>query len=75
MYRDIQATIDDIIAEDDLVALRTTIKEIFRRNGNEMTLPGITICRFKDGRMIEIRRAFDNANIFRQPAIKPPATN
>ena len=75
MYRDIQVTIDDIIAEGDLVAMRTTFKGIFRRNGNEMTLPSITICRFKDGKMIETWRAFDNTNIFRQLGIKPPATN
>jgi predicted ester cyclase len=75
MYRDIQVTIDDTIAEGDLVAMRTTFKGIFRRNGNEMTLPSITICQFKDGKMIEIWRAFDNANIFRQLGIKPPATN
>jgi predicted ester cyclase len=75
MYRDIQITIDELIAEGDLVAMRTTFKAIFRRNGNEMTLPSITICRFKDGKMIEIWRAFDNANIFRQLGIKPPPTN
>jgi predicted ester cyclase len=75
MFRDIQVTIDDTIAEGDLVAMRTTFKGIFRRNGNEMTLPSITISRFKDGKMIEIWRAFDNANIFRQLEIKPPPTN
>ena len=75
MYRDIQVTIDDTIAEGDLVAMRTTFKGIFRRNGNEMTLPSITISRFKDGKMIEIWRAFDNANIFRQLGIEPPPTD
>ena len=75
MYRDIQVTIDDTIAEGDLVAMRVTFKGIFRRNGNEMTLPSITFCRFKDGKMVEIWRTFDNANIFRQLGIKPPATN
>ena len=74
-YRDIQVTIDDTIAEGDLVAMRTTFKGIFRRNGNEMTLPSITISRFKDGKMIEIWRAFDNANIFRQLGIEPPPTD
>lgn len=75
MYRDIQVTIDDIIAEDDLVAMRVTFKGVFRRNGNEMTLPSITISRFKDGKMIEIWRAFDNAYIFKQLGIEPPPTN
>ena len=75
MYRDIQITIDDTIAEGNLVAMRTTFKGIFRRNGNEMTLPSITISRFQDGKMIEIWRAFDNATIFRQLGIEPPPTN
>ena len=75
MYRDIQVNIDDIIAEGDLVAMRTTFKGIFRRNGTEMTLPSITFCRFKDGKVIEIWRAFDNAYIFSQLGIEPPPTN
>jgi predicted ester cyclase len=75
MYRDIQVTIDDTIAEGDLVAMRTTFKGIFRRNGNEMSLPIISISRFKDGKMIEIWRAFDNAYIFRQLGIEPPPTD
>ena len=75
MYSDIQITIDDTIAEGDLVAMRTTFKGIFRRNGNEMTLPSITFCRFKDEKVIEIWRAFDNAYIFKQLGINPPPTN
>ena len=75
MYRDIKVTIDDIIAEGDLVAMRVTFKGIFRRNGNEMTLPSITFCRFKDKKVIEIWRAFDNAYIFKQLGIEPPSTN
>ena len=75
MYRDIRVTIDDTIAEGDLVAMRTTFKGIFRRNGNEMTLPSITISRFKDEKVIEIWRAFDNAYIFKQLGIEPPPTN
>lgn len=75
MYRDIQVTIDDTIAEGDLVAMRTTFKGIFRRNGNEMAFPSITFCRFKEEKMIEIWRAFDNAYIFRQLGIEPPPTN
>ena len=75
MSRDIQVTIDDIIAEGDLVAMRTTFKGIFRRNGNKMALPSITFCRFKDEKVIEIWRAFDNAYIFEQLGVKPPQTN
>ena len=55
MYRDIQVTIDDTIAEGDLVAMRTTFKGIFRRNGNEMALPSITIRRKDDRNLASIR--------------------
>lgn len=75
MCRDIQVTIDETIAEGDLVAMRTTFKGISRRKGNKMTLPSITFCRFKDEKVIEVWRAFDNAYIFRQLGIKPPPTN
>ncbi len=72
MYRDIQVTIDDIIAEGDFVAMRATFKGISRRNGNKIISPSITMCRYADGKMIEIWRTFDNAYIFRQLGIKPP---
>jgi len=72
MYRNIQITIDDIIAEGDMVAMRATFQGIFRRNGNSMTSPSITICKFKDGKIIEAWRTFDNASIFRQLGISPP---
>jgi predicted ester cyclase len=75
MYRDIQITIDDIIAEGDRVAMRTNFTGIFRRTGNEMNLPSITFCRFKDEKVIEIWRAFDNTHIYRQLGINPPQTN
>ena len=75
IYGDIKITIDDTIAEGDLVAMRTTFKGTFRRNGKEMTVPSITFCRFKDKKVIEIWRAFDNASIFKHLGIKPPSTN
>lgn len=72
MYRDIQVTIDDIVADGDKMAMRVTFKGVFRRNGNRLIFPSITMCRFEGGKMVEIWRTFDNVNIFRQLGIKPP---
>jgi predicted ester cyclase len=52
MYRNIQITIYDMIAEGDMVAVRATFQGIFRRNGKSITFPSITISRFKDGKII-----------------------
>jgi predicted ester cyclase len=74
MYRNIQITIDDMIAEGDMVAVRATFQGIFRRNGKNMMSPSITISRFKDGKIIEAWRMYDTASIFRQLGISPPPT-
>ncbi len=71
-YRDIQITIEDMIAEGDKVVTRATFRGIFRQNGKNLVSPSITISKFKDGKIIEVWRAFDIANIFRQLEIPPP---
>jgi len=72
MYRNLQITIDDIIAEGDMVAMRATFEGIFKRNGKKITSPSISMGRFKDGKIIEAWRMYDNLNIFRQLGISPP---
>ena len=72
MYRNLEITIDDIIAEGDMVAMRATFQGIFKRNGKKITSPSISMCRFKDGKIIEVWRMYDNLNIFRQMGISPP---
>ena len=72
MYRDVKITIQDVIAEGDMVAVRSTFEGIFIRNGRKLISPGLTMSRFKDGKIIEVWRAFDNASIFRQLGITPP---
>lgn len=76
MYRNVQVTINDMVAEGDLVATRGTFQGIYRQNGKNITISSITISKFKDGKIIEAWRMFDTANIFRQLGISPPpATN
>ena len=71
-YQNIKITIQDIIAEGDMVAVRSTFQGIFIQNGRELISPGLSMSRFKDGKIVEVWRAFDNANIFRQLGISPP---
>jgi predicted ester cyclase len=71
-YQNIQITIEDMIAEGDKVAARSTFRGVFRQNGKSLISPSITISKFKDGKIIEVWRAFDIANIFRQLGISPP---
>ena len=72
MFRNIQITIDDMIAEGEMVAVRATFQGVFRRNGKSISSPSITISRFKDGKIIEVWDMYDNLNIFRQLGISPP---
>jgi len=72
MYRNLEITIDDMIAEGDMVAMRATFQGIFKRNDKKITSPSISMCRFKDGKIIEVWRMYDNLNIFRQMGISPP---
>jgi predicted ester cyclase len=72
MYRDIKITLQDVIAEGDLVAVRSAFEGTFIQNGRKLISPGLTMARFKDGKIVEVWRAFDNANIFRQLGISPP---
>lgn len=72
MYRDVKITLQDIIAEGDMVAVRSTFEGIFIQNGRKMVSPGLTMARFKDGKIVEVWRAYDNANVFRQLGISPP---
>ena len=72
MYRDVKITIQDVIAEGDMVAVRSTFEGTFIQNGRKLVSPGLTMSRFKDGKIIEVWRAFDNASIFRQLGITPP---
>ena len=72
MYQNMQITINDMIAEGDMVVMRATFEGIFRRNGKRIISPSISMCRFKDGKIIEAWRMYDHLNIFRQLGISPP---
>ncbi len=72
-FTDLQYTIDDILAEGDKVAVRYTMtgtfKDVFRgrspTNG-KVTLQGIDIHRFADGRIVECWSKADTMGWMRQ---------
>lgn len=72
MYRNYQMTIDDMIAEGNMVAVRVTFQGIYRRNDKKVIFPSIGLSRFKDGKIIEAWRMYDKLNIFKQLGIAPP---
>jgi len=70
-FPDIQFTIDDIFGEDDLVGTRWTLRgtqteELRGRQptGKLVTVPGNTIFRLREGRILEMWVAFDPARLF-----------
>lgn len=59
-FPDMQITIDQLIAEDDMVAARFTMRGVHRGElmgmaptGKEVTVTGMDIMRFKDGKGVE----------------------
>lgn len=60
MYEGVWATfpgsrlfLDDVVAEGDKVACRYTWRAKSAANGETVTMPGITILHFRDGRCVE----------------------
>ena len=72
MYRNIRITIDDMVAEGDMVVMRSTFQGIYKRNGKKISSPSISMAKFKDGKIIEVWRMYDTLNIFKQMGISPP---
>ena len=46
-------TLEDVVAEDDEVACRYTWRATSAETGDAVTVPGITILHFRDGRCVE----------------------
>lgn len=65
-YPDLRFAIDDQIAEGDKVATRWTAR--MTRHGKSVTLRGITIDRFENGRIIEAWRSMDMLGLLQQSA-------
>ncbi|MFG2003659.1 ester cyclase [Spirillospora sp. NPDC048911] len=68
-YPDLLITVDDQIAEADRVATRWTAA--MTHDDRRVTLTGVTIDRFENGKIVEAWRTIDMLSFLRQA--KPPA--
>jgi predicted ester cyclase len=67
LYPDLQISIEDQIAEGDKVATRWIAS--MTQNGKRVTLRGVTIDRFDDGKIVEAWRCMDLLGLRQQTAV------
>jgi predicted ester cyclase len=79
-FPDMQATIDVIFAEGDMVTTRFTMTGTFKGEmmgipptGNKFTLAGILITHWEGGKEVEAWEAYDTLAWYRQLGISPPS--
>ena len=65
-FPDYHATLQNMIAEEDLVACRWTSKGTHNEIKKKVDFPGQSICRFEDGKIIEEWIIFDSDTPRRQ---------
>jgi steroid delta-isomerase-like uncharacterized protein len=78
-FPDLNATVEDVIAEGDQVVTRWTIRgthqgeieEFGPPTGKQAELQGITIHRFEDGKIVEEWERYDNLSALQQLGIAP----
>ena len=78
-FPDMQATIEDMIAEGDKVAVRYTGTGTHKgelmgipATGKQIAVTGIEIIRIAGGKMVERWEAFDNLSFMQQLGVIPP---
>jgi steroid delta-isomerase-like uncharacterized protein len=78
-FPDLQATVEDAIAEGDKVVTRWTlrgthqgeIEEFGPPTGKQIEVKGITIHRIEDGKIVEEWERYDNLSIMQQLGLVP----
>jgi steroid delta-isomerase-like uncharacterized protein len=78
-FPDLNATVEDVIAEGDKVVTRYTIRgthqgeigEFGPPTGKQVEIKGITIHRIEDGRIVEEWERYDNLSVLRQLGLVP----
>lgn len=72
-FPEMRITIDQLVAEDDMVAVRFTMRGVHRGDlmgmaatGKEVTVTGMDIMRFKDGKGVEHWANQDDLGMMRQ---------
>jgi steroid delta-isomerase-like uncharacterized protein len=70
-FQDFRIAVEDQVAEGDRVATRWTATMTRREDGRRLTLRGITIERFEDGRVVESWRSMDMLGLMRELGAAP----
>ena len=78
-FPDLNATVEDVIAEGDKVVTRWTIRgthqgeieEFGPPTGKQVELRGIIIHRFEDGNIVEEWEVYDNLSLLQQLGLAP----
>jgi|Tabmets5t2r1_1033131.scaffolds.fasta_scaffold31043_1 steroid delta-isomerase-like uncharacterized protein len=78
-FPDIHATVEDLIAEDDKVVSRVTIRgthqgeieEFGPPTGRQVELAGISISRIEGGKIVEDWDSYDNLSLMQQLGLVP----
>jgi steroid delta-isomerase-like uncharacterized protein len=78
-FPDLNATVEDVIAEGDKVVTRVTLRGTHRGEieefgpptGRQMELQGITIHRVADGKIAEEWERYDNLSVMQQLGLVP----
>jgi len=78
-FPDFKVTVDDMIAEGDKVATRWTARGTHKGDlgkiaatGKQVTITGISLGRFVDGKTVEIWWSGDNLGMLQQLGVIPP---
>lgn len=71
-FPDLHAKIDDMLAEGNLVAVRSTFTGTFAPSGKLVTFSGIDIWRVEDGKLQKRWGYFDAAGLLSQVGVLPP---
>jgi len=69
-YPDLYVTIENMVAEGDMVAVHSTWHGTFR--GKEISSPCAVFHRFKDGKVLDVIEFIDMLKLYQQMGITPP---
>jgi steroid delta-isomerase-like uncharacterized protein len=78
-FPDLNASVEDVIAEGDKVAIRYTSRGTHQGEtgglgpptGRQIELGGIAVQRFEDGKIVEFWDRFDNLSLLQQLGLAP----
>lgn len=79
-FPDLRVAVEDVIAEGDLVACRTTMTGTHTggfmgmpSTGRAVSVPGVDFMRFRDGKVVEHWGITDQLSLLQQLGLMPPA--